>query len=240
MSALEPYTYSHAGVELTGWIARPAGSPRAGLVLFPTIANITPGIEAKAQRYAELGFLTLVADFYGEPVESFEASRPLADALRKDVRHYRGRIAAAINALRDMPEAEGLPMLAAGYCMGGQAVLEAARDQQPLSAGVSFHGLLSTDKPAHHASIATRLLICHGDADPMVSRDQVMSFWEEMDHAGANWHFHSYSNVRHGFTDPASDDRGIDAVRYNASADRQSWSAMAAFFEEVLEEQTRT
>ncbi|QVM82533.1 dienelactone hydrolase family protein [Novosphingobium decolorationis] len=235
MSDLSPYTYRHAGTELTGWIARPVGAARAALVLFPTIMNITPAIERRAAMYAELGFLVLVADFYGEPVADFEASRGLAEALRTNVKQYRGRIGAAIAALRDVPEAEDLPLLAAGYCMGGQAVLEAARDRQPLRAGVSFHGLLSTDSPAHHDSIATRLLICHGDADPMVPRDQVLSFWEEMDHGGADWHFHAYSGVRHGFTDPGSDARGSDAIGYDASADRQSWAAMRSFFDDVLE-----
>ena len=49
---------------------------------------------------AEAGFLTLIADFYGAPVADFEASRPLAEALRGDVDHYRGRIGAAIAALQ--------------------------------------------------------------------------------------------------------------------------------------------
>ena len=68
----------------------------------------------------------------------------------------------------------------------------------------------------------------------MVPRSQVLAFWEEMDTAGADWHFHSYSGVRHGFTDPASDARGLDAVKYNTSADRQSWSAMLGLFDEVF------
>ena len=46
----------------------------------------------------------------------------------------------------------------------------------------------------------------------MVPRSQVMVFWEELDAVGADWHFHSYAGVRHGFTDPASDTRGMAAV----------------------------
>ena len=68
----------------------------------------------------------------------------------------------------------------------------------------------------------------------MVPRNAVLAFWEEMDAAGADWHFHSYSGVRHGFTDPGSDSRGFDAVKYNASADRQSWAAMLGLFGEVF------
>ncbi|GGB97878.1 hypothetical protein GCM10011494_15430 [Novosphingobium endophyticum] len=234
MSGLEAVAYSHAGVNLTGWLARPSGSPRAVAAIFPTIANVNAPVERRARMLADLGYLAMVADFYGEPVPDFEAARPLAEKLRADNGHYRARCAAAITALRALPDAGGLTMFGIGYCMGGQAVLEAARDEQNLAAVVSFHGLLNTAAPALPDSIKARILVCHGDADPLVPREQVTAFWEEMDTAGADWHFHSYGDVRHGFTDPGSDERGLDAVKYDASADRQSWAAMIAFLDEVL------
>lgn len=234
MSDLEAVPYSHGGTDLTGWLARPAGPPRAAVIVFPTIVNVNAPIERRARMLAELGYLAMVADFYGEPVASFEASRPLADKLRADNAHFRARCAAAIAALRALPEAKGLAMLGIGYCMGGQAAIETARDGQDLAAVVSFHGLLDTAAPAGRGRIKARILVCHGDADPLVPREQVVAFWEEMDAAGANWHFHSYSGVRHGFTDPASDARGLEAVAYDASADRQSWAATVSLFDEVL------
>jgi dienelactone hydrolase len=63
---------------------------------------------------------------------------------------------------------------------------------------------------------------------------EVTAFWEEMDAAGANWHFHAYSGVKHGFTDPGSDARGVPAIGYDASADRQSWAALMGLFAEVF------
>jgi dienelactone hydrolase len=39
--------------------------------------------------------------------------------------------------------------------------------------------------------------------------------------------------VRHGFTDPGSDERGMAFLGYNTSADRQSWAAMLSFFDEA-------
>ena len=97
---------------------------------------------------------------------------------------------------------------------------------------VSFHGLLQTELPAEPGNITARILVCHGDADPMVPREQVVKFWQEMDAAGADWHFHSYSGVKHGFTNPAPTEN--PATAYNASADRQSWAAMLELFDEVL------
>jgi dienelactone hydrolase len=40
--------------------------------------------------------------------------------------------------------------------------------------------------------------------------------------------------VKHGFTDTGSDARGMPAVAYDASADRQSWAATISLFDEIL------
>lgn len=234
MSPLTQVGYHDGATALTGWLARPAGPARAAIVVFPTIANVTPATERRAAMLAEAGYLALIADFYGEPVPDFETAGQLATRLRADWDGYRRRLAAAIAALGALPEAAGLPLAAIGYCMGGQAALEVARAGADLLAAASFHGLLETARPAEPGAIRARILVCHGDADPMVPRSQVMTFWEEMDAAGADWHFHAYSGVKHGFTDPGSNARGLPAIAYDISADRQSWSALMSFLDEVL------
>ncbi|MFC4255785.1 dienelactone hydrolase family protein [Altererythrobacter xixiisoli] len=228
----ETIAYQDGDVALSGLLARPAGTPRAAVLVFPTIMNSTPAVEAKASKLAEAGYLALVADFYGRTPRDFEDSRSAAAEIRPDPATYRKRLRAAVRALVSQPEAAGLPLAAIGFCMGGQAVLELAREGAPFVAVASFHGLLNTDLPAEPGQITARLLICHGDADPMVPRSQVIAFWEEMDAAGADWHFHSYSGVKHGFTNPAPTEN--PATRYDASADRQSWAAMLELFEEVF------
>lgn len=230
---LEPLPYADGETRLTGLLARPVGAARAAVVVFPTIMNATPAVEAKATALAASGCLALIADFYGERPANFDEARALAAAIRPDPLAYRRRLKAGLRALATLPEAERLPLGAIGFCMGGQAALELARDGAPLEAVVSFHGLLDTGLPARPGAITARILVCHGDADPMVPRSQVLAFWEEMDAAQANWHFHSYSGVRHGFTNPAKVE-GNPAVAYDASADRQSWAAMLELFDEVF------
>jgi dienelactone hydrolase len=235
MSDLTKLDYADGDIGLTGWIAQPSARPKAAVVVFPTIANVTPAAERRAKMLADAGFLAMIADFYGVPVDGFEQAGNLAKQLRADVDVYRGRLLAAVEALRSHPAASGLPMAVIGYCMGGQAALEVARSDAGIAAAVSFHGLLDTQRPAAgYPPLTARILVCHGDADPMVPRSQVLAFWEEMDAAGANWHFHSYSGVKHGFTDPGSDTRGIPAIAYDSSADRQSWAAMMELFSEIF------
>ncbi len=229
---MEQLNYTDGDTALTGLIFRPSSAPRAAIVVFPTIMNPTPSVLDKAADLASRGYLALVADFYGQAPVDFDSARECALAIRTTPQAYRQRLRAAVKALAALPEAAELPMGAIGFCMGGQAALELAREGAPLFAAVSFHGLLNTDLPAQPGAVSARILVCHGDADPLVPRDQVLKFWEEMDHAGGNWHFHSYGGVKHGFTNPAHNPN--PATAYDASADRQSWAAMMALFDEVL------
>ena len=230
--AHEPLEYADGETGLTGLLARPAGEPRAAILVFPTIMNPTPAVENKALLLAEAGYLTLIADFYGKRPANFDEARAFAVEIRPDSLAYRRRLKCALKALAILPEAGNLPLAAIGFCMGGQAALELARDGAPLAAVVSFHGLLDTGLPAEPGQVTARILVCHGDADPMVPRSQVLAFWEEMDAAGADWHFHAYSGVKHGFTNPAPTEN--PATAYDASADRQSWAAMLGLFDEVF------
>jgi len=230
---MEKHLYSDGDTALTGLVYRPSGSPRAAVAVYPSIMNQGGSVLDKARALADAGYLALVADFYGKQPESFEQSREFAGGIRATPQDFRRRIRAAIRALVSLPGADGLPIAAIGFCMGGHAVLELAREGAPLAAVVSFHGLLGTDLAAEPGKVSARILVCHGDADPMAPRSQVVAFWEEMDQAGANWHFHSYSGVKHGFTNPVPAP-GNPAVAYDASADRQSWAAMHALFEEVF------
>jgi dienelactone hydrolase len=228
----QPIAYADGQTALSGLVARPTSPPRAAVLVFPTIMNPTPAVEDKAKALAQAGYLALVADFYGKRPHDFGQARVCAAEIRPDPLAYRRRLKASLRALAALPEAEGLPLAAIGFCMGGQAALELARDGAPLEAVVSFHGLLDTGLPAEPGRVSARILVCHGDADPMVPRSQVLAFWEEMDAAGADWHFHSYSGVKHGFTNPAPTEN--PATAYDASADRQSWAAMLSLFGEVF------
>jgi len=231
---MEALPYTDGETALTGLLYRPQGKPRAAIAIYPTIMNPTPAVKDKAAALAEAGYLALIADFYGEQPDGFPRARELAAGIRQPgPQVFRKRLKAGLKALATLPEAQDLPLAAIGYCMGGGAVLELARDGAPLACVVSFHGLLATELPAEPGGISARILVCHGDADPLVPRQQVVQFWREMDEAGANWHFHSYSGVRHGFTNPYPV-QGNDSVAYDASADRQSWAAMHSLFDEVF------
>ncbi|MFM9936064.1 MAG: dienelactone hydrolase family protein [Novosphingobium sp.] len=232
--ALERIDYADGETALTGWVAWPQRTMRGAVLVLPTIMNPNAPIERRAAMLADAGFVAMIADFYGEPVRDFEHSRALSGVLRGSVDGYRARLRAGLAALTSLPETQELKVAAVGYCMGGQAALELARDGADLVLAASFHGLLDTGRPAEPGTVKARIFVSHGDADPLAPRSQVLDFWQEMDAAGANWHFHAYSGVLHGFTDPGSDGRGMAAIGYDSSADRQSWAALMSLFDEVF------
>jgi dienelactone hydrolase len=230
----ETIPYTDSDTALTGLLYRPSGKPRAAIVVYPTIMNQGGVVLEKARSLAEHGYLAFVADMYGKTPADFMQSREMMAEIRATPQVFRQRMRRAVAALVALPEAEGLALGAIGFCLGGGAVLELAREGAPLEVVVSFHGLLGTDLPAEKGKVTARILVCHGDADPAIPRSQVIGFWEEMDEAGANWHFHSYSGVKHGFTNPEPPLN--PAVAYDASADRQSWASMFSLFDEVFGE----
>ncbi len=240
MSSIEVhnFTYHHGDIELAGYMAQPSRYPKAGIMIVPTIAGPSDLMRERARWLASIGYAAMVCDIYGQGlIEDMRKARTLADALRADPENYRERFRIALDELRTRSKLGNNRIGAIGYCMGGEIVLEMARSGEDLAVVVSFHGLLATPMPAKRGTIKARILVCHGRADPLVPPKQVREFLEEMDIAGADCHMHIYSGVVHGFTDPASDSKPMDAVKYNASADRQSKAAMLSLFDEIFDSQ---
>ncbi len=237
MSSIEvqQFTYRHGDVELAGYMAQPSRYPRAGILIVPTISGPTKLMHDRARWLASLGYSAMVCDLYGKGhIEDIHEARKLADDLRADAEYYRERFRCALDELRNRSKLANNRIAAIGYCMGGEIVLEMARGGEDIALVVSFHGLLATPLPAKRGTIKARILVCHGRADPLVPPKQVREFLEEMDIAGADCHMHVYSGVLHGFTDINSNRHPAEAVRYNASADRQSKAAMLSMFDEIF------
>jgi dienelactone hydrolase len=206
-----------------------------GVVLFPDARGIGETAKACATRLAGHGFTVLTADLYGNGAFAAEVSEAhtLMEALRSDVDAWRRRAKAALDALVAVSSIDGR-LAAIGYCFGGTTALELARSGAPLDAIVSFHGGLAAARPGDAANIQGKVLVCHGAADPLVPPQQVADFVAQMAKARVDWHFHAYAGVVHAFTNPDAGSVGSPAFAYDANADRHSWQAMMALFDDVF------
>ena len=114
-------------------------------------------------------------------------------------------------------------LAAIGYCFGGMAVLEMARDgQNDLAGVVSFHGVLATPTPLKPNTYKGKILVLHGIDDPVVPDDMTMAFWKEMRDAKANWEFVAYGKALHTFTNWLMPEDGPPPAVYNKQADQRS------------------
>jgi dienelactone hydrolase len=211
--------------------------PRPGVLVFHEGVGLGEFAMAQARRLAELGYVALAADMFGDRRQAGnlpEVAKLVGD-LRSEPETLRGRGRAALAALAALPEVDASRMAAIGFCFGGSVVLELAREGADLKAVVSFHGVLTTTMPAVSGKVKASVLVLTGADDPLAPPEQVAAFEAEMRAAGVpDWQLVSFGNTLHGFTNPAADGSMLRTARYSAQADRRSWASMRSLFDEVL------
>ena len=210
---------------------------RPGVLVFHEGLGLGDFAMARARMMAELGYVAFAADMFGNrrQARNLQEVANLVGALRAKPEKLRARGRTALAALAGLPQVDATRLAAIGFCFGGSVVLELAREGADLRAVVSFHGVLSTKMPAELKSVKASVLVCTGADDPLAPPDQVAAFENEMRAAKVqDWQVISYGNTLHGFTNPAADGSMMRSAMYSAQADRRSWAAMKALFDEVL------
>jgi dienelactone hydrolase len=235
--SLQEIAYRHGETELRGLLALPAGGgKRPGVLVIHAADGITDGHRQRLQMFAELGYVTFGADLYGgkHPKRGRDEMGPAMLPLVQDNGVFRARIRAGLDVLRARPEVDASRLAAVGYCLGGKAVLELARDGADVRGVVSYHGLLNTPQPAAKGAVKARVLVCNGARDPYVPPEHITAFQDEMNAAGADWQLINYGHAAHAFAVLGEMPFDEPGIAYDASADRQSWAATQAFFAEIF------
>jgi dienelactone hydrolase len=228
--------YRAGDIELSGLVARDdrqAGA-RPGIVVVHDAWGMGENVKMRVRMLAELGFIALAADLYGEgnAPRIVDDARAKVEYFKSNVDALRERIVAGLDALASQRDVDPARLGAIGYCFGGTTVLELARAGADCAAVVSFHGLLKTSRPAAARSIKSRLLVCTGAEDPLVPFEDIAAFQQEMRIAGADCQTIIYSGAQHGFANPFSSK--LPGISHHVDADRRSWAAMRAHFAEAF------
>jgi dienelactone hydrolase len=229
--------YKYEGITLRGYLASPDGSERRpGVLIFHEAPGCDDHVKRRAGMLAELGYVALAVDMYGEGKVAGSGPEALAlmNEVKGDVPKFQGRLRAAYDALVARPNVNPRQLAAIGYCFGGYCVLELARSGAQLAGAVTFHGLLATENPAVAGKIKPKILVCTGAEDPLVPAAQVAGFEQEMTKAGVDWQVNIYSGAKHAFTNTAADQIPMPGFGYQPAADRRSWAAMRGLFSEVF------
>ncbi|BBP66390.1 dienelactone hydrolase [Pseudomonas sp. Cab53] len=235
---VRPLVYQIEGQTYEGRLAFDVSQQgsRPGLLMAPNWMGVGAGAEEIAQSVAANGYVVLIADLYGQTVRPGNADEAGAAMmpLKNDRALLRKRMQAAFEQLQSQGEAQvDTSRLAAfGFCFGGCCALELARSGAPLKAAVSFHGSLDTPNPADAHNIKGAVLVMHGAADPLVPKEQLPAFEDEMTAAGVDWQLLSYGGAVHSFTDPHANVPG--KMMYNAKVAARAFRSMHNLLDEVF------
>jgi len=234
----ETIEYRDGDVALRGFLAfdDQKSNRRPGVLVMPEAFGLGSHAKQRAERLAQLGYVALAGDPYGNGIELnyLQEAMKYAGALRENPANFRKRARVALDKLASLPQVDPNRLAAIGYCMGGTFSLELARDGAPLKGVVSFHGGLGTERPAAAGQVKAKILVCTGADDPFVPVAQVNALADEMTKAGADWQIISYGGTVHSFTNPEAGKVGNPGLKYNKASDERSWKAMASFFEEIF------
>lgn len=233
--ATDVIPYSVDGAAFDMHVEWPEGpGPYPAVVLFHAWGGRDDFCVLKARLLADQGYVVAAVDLYGigKRGTDAESSGALMNGLLGDPALLRRRIEQSVAAVGGLQGVDPDRMGAIGFCFGGLCALLAARLGLELRGVVSFHGLLKIGEPLETRPKA-RILVQHGQDDPMVPPADVAAFAEEMKRVDAEWTLHAYPRVVHAFTNMEANDVA-SGLAYDADADRRSWAEMKAFFAEVL------
>ena len=233
--------YKQGDTPLHGFVAwnDAAQGKRPGVLVVHEWWGLNEHARSQARRLAQSNYVAFALDLYGngkaaDPTHPKDAQSFMTEAS-KDPVALAARFNAALDLLKKDPHVDPERIAAIGYCFGGGVVLNMARAGADLDAVVSFHGALNPTTPAPQGTIKPRILVLTGADDPMVTASVVDAFKKEMDAAGARYQVISYPGARHAFTNPDAGKAGMDALAYNADADRKSWAEMLKLFSSVFD-----
>ncbi|KOY01570.1 dienelactone hydrolase family protein [Pseudomonas nunensis] len=210
--------------------------PRPGLLMAPNWMGISAGAEEIAKSVASKGYVVLIADLYGQsvrPQNGDEAGAAMMP-LKNDRGLLRERMQAAFEQLQGQADVavDTSKLATFGFCFGGCCALELARSGAPVKAAVSFHGSLDTPNVNDAKNIKGSVLVLHGASDPLVPKEQLPAFEEEMNAAGVDWQLLSYGGAVHSFTDPHANVPG--KMMYDAKTAGRAFVSMHNLLDEVF------
>lgn len=201
---------------IPAYIARPAGVPKAAIIVIPEIFGVNAGIRQKADKWAATGYLAVAPDIFWRFAPGVELNPDVEAELQEAFGYFQQYdpalgvydIESAIKWIR----AGGVGKVGcAGYCLGGRLAYMAAT-RTDVDASVGYYGVMIDTMldEAHH--IARPLMLHIPTADHFVLPPAQAAI-----HAALDDHprvtLHDYVGLDHGFAAEMGDRRDETAAQ---------------------------
>ena len=229
--------YKQGDTTLEGYLAYDDSfsGKRPGVLIVHQWMGLTDYEENRAAMLANLGYVAFCADIYGKGIrpQNYKDAGAEASKYKTDRALLRLRVNVGLDELKKCELVDTQRVAAIGYCFGGTTVIELARSGAELNGIVSFHGGLDSPTPADGKNIKCKVLVCHGADDPFEKAEDLAAFKKEMRDADVDWRLIKYGGAVHSFTQPMANG-SLPGAKYNARADKRSWTDMKSFFAEIF------
>lgn len=189
------------------YMAAPAGTPKAAIIVIQEVFGVNPGIRQKCDTWAKAGYLAVAPDLFWriKPGIDLDADIP---AQMQEALGYFGQydandgvrdIEATIKAIHAglAGQAPIAKVGCVGYCLGGKlAYMTACRTD--ISASVGYYGVMIDQMIDESHAIAHPLMLHIPTADGFVPPESQAAM-----HAGLDTHpkvtLYDYDGLDHGF-----------------------------------------
>lgn len=229
-------TYKVGDLDCHGYLAwdDAVAGPRPGVLVVHEWWGLNDYARGRAEQLARMGYVAFAADMYGEGkvTEHPKEAGEMATKVRSNVQEWRKRAAVALDLLSAQPQCDKTKLAAIGYCFGGSTALQLAYSGADLKVVATFHAALPTPTAEEAKQIKATILVCHGANDTFIPAKAIEAFRRALDKAGVKYEFVSYPDTVHSFTVPGADAHNLPGMKYNKTADEDSWKRMLALFAE--------
>ncbi len=216
---------------MPAYVASPARTPRAAIIVIQEIFGVNPGIRKKADDWAARGYLAVAPDVFWrqKPGVEFDADIPeqFQEAIGYMMKHDFDLgirdVEATIHWIRRQQGVAKVGLV--GFCMGGKVAYMAAT-RTDVNAAVGYYGVGIDQMLNESHAIANPLMLHVPTADGFVPAEAQKAVHEGLD---GNPHvtIHDYEGLDHGFAAEHGVRRNVEAAEL---ADRRT----AEFFEKHL------
>lgn len=199
------------------YVANPANTPKAAIIVIQEIFGVNPGIRAKCDQLAEAGYLAVAPDLFWRITPGIELD-PDVEAEMQKAFDYFGKFDFDL-AVRDLEATihwirreQGVPKVGCvGYCAGGRlAYMMAARTD--VDASVGYYGVMIDTMLNESHAIAKPLMLHIPTADGFVSPDAQKAMHEGLD-SHPRVTLHDYEGLDHGFATQFGNRRDDEAAQ---------------------------
>jgi dienelactone hydrolase len=207
-----------------------------GILVVHEFWGLNEYAKKRAEQLAGLGYVAFACDMYGDGkvTEHPKEAGAMAGEARMNQKEWLARANAGLDILRKNPHVDGTKLASIGYCFGGSTALALANSGADIKAAVSFHGAVLVPSEDDVKGIKSKILICHGAMDGFIKEDTIQKMRGMYDQGKVDYEMIYFGGAVHSFTVQGADSKNLPGIAYNAAADRRSWAAMRALFDEVF------